>query len=222
MILAIDTATRWTSIAIHDGRSVLAEHGWYGRNTQTQEVSPALQTLFRQASISVADLSAIAVAIGPGSYTGLRIGLGVAKGLALPHNIPLIGIGTLDVLVAGIPPTNTHLVAVIEAGRKRIIAGRYGWENGRWQAQDAKPQIVTWEELCSQIDTPTVVVGEISVDGAQLLRETTKNNAKLISPASSVRKASYLAELGWRRFRQKDVDDIKTLTPIYMREPDGA
>ena len=155
MILAIDTATRWTSIAIHDGRSVLAEHGWYGRNTQTQELSPALQTLFRQASIQASELTAIAVAIGPGSYTGLRIGLGVAKGLAMPHSIPLIGIGTLDILVAAIPPTNTDLIGVIEAGRKRIIATRYAWENGRWQPQEEKPQIATWEELSEQINSPT-------------------------------------------------------------------
>ena len=221
MILAIDTATRWTSIALHDGRSVLAEQGWYGRNSQTQELSPALATLMRQAAISAPELTAIAVAIGPGSYTGLRIGLSVAKGFALTHKTPLIGIPTLDILVASIPPTNTELITILEAGRKRVIAGRYAWENGRWQAQDEKPPILTWEEVCHSINTPTLVAGEISADGAQQLRDSGKP-VRIASAANSVRKGSYLAELGWHRWRQNDVDDAQTLTPLYLREPDGS
>ena len=94
MILAIDTATDWMGLALHDGSSVLAEFGWRSRRTQTIELAPAVAQLWARTGVSAGDLSAIAVAIGPGSYTGLRVGLALAKGIALGQKLPLVGVPT--------------------------------------------------------------------------------------------------------------------------------
>jgi tRNA threonylcarbamoyladenosine biosynthesis protein TsaB len=102
MILAIDTATDWVGLALHDGSSVLAEFGWRSRRTQTIELAPAVAQLWARTGVSAGDLSAIAVAIGPGSYTGLRVGLALAKGMALGQNLPLIGVPTLDIVAAAV------------------------------------------------------------------------------------------------------------------------
>ena len=87
MILAIDTATRWAGLALHDGTAVIAEHGWRCLNNHTIEMTPAIDDMLKQAGVEPADLSGIAVAIGPGSYTGLRVGLALAKGLALANGL---------------------------------------------------------------------------------------------------------------------------------------
>ncbi|NJN55891.1 MAG: tRNA (adenosine(37)-N6)-threonylcarbamoyltransferase complex dimerization subunit type 1 TsaB, partial [Anaerolineae bacterium] len=83
MILAIDTATRWLGLALHNGTAVQAELGWRCQNNHTIELAPAIENLFQQTSITPADLSAITITIGPGSYSALRVGLALAKGLAL-------------------------------------------------------------------------------------------------------------------------------------------
>ncbi|NLX43424.1 MAG: tRNA (adenosine(37)-N6)-threonylcarbamoyltransferase complex dimerization subunit type 1 TsaB, partial [Chloroflexi bacterium] len=95
MILAIDTATRTASIALYDASGILAEETWHSQNRHSVELMPAIQRLAERQGVKLGDLSAVAVALGPGSFTGLRIGLSAAKGLCLALDIPLIGIPTL-------------------------------------------------------------------------------------------------------------------------------
>ncbi|MEO8397708.1 MAG: tRNA (adenosine(37)-N6)-threonylcarbamoyltransferase complex dimerization subunit type 1 TsaB, partial [Chloroflexota bacterium] len=96
-LLAIDTATQFISIALHDGQQMLAEQTWISENHHTVELAPAVRALLINAHLSPAELSGLAVSIGPGSYTGLRIGVALAKGIATAQRIPLVGISTLDI-----------------------------------------------------------------------------------------------------------------------------
>lgn len=221
MILAVDTATRWTGLAIHDGRNVLAELGWQAMQTQTVELAPAVVDLLRRTGLQPGDLAAVAVAIGPGSYTGLRIGLGFAKGLALANGTRLIGISTLDILAAAQAHFNGLLVTAVGAGRSRICAGRYQWQGNKgWQPAD-EPDIYTWETLLASQDEPALFTGEVSLAAAKLIRATGKSH-KIASPAATLRRAGYLAELGWQRLRRGWVDDPAKLAPIYLRDPAGS
>jgi tRNA threonylcarbamoyladenosine biosynthesis protein TsaB len=218
MILAIDTATRWLGLALHDGRSVLAETGWRLGDTHTVELAPAVADMLTRAKLEAADLSAIAVAIGPGSYTGLRIGLGLAKGLALANQIRLIGVSTLDIVAASQTQSEGQLVAVCEAGRTRICARVFEWEPGKgWQSQ-GEPTIESWEDLLEMVDAPATFAGEISPAAAKMIRASEKSLA-LASPAASVRRAGRLAEIGWMRLRRGRTDDPADLVPIYLRDP---
>lgn len=223
MILAIDTATRWLGVALYDGQAVLAEIGWQSQHTQTIELTPTIEMLFERAGLSGSDLSGIAVVRGPGSYTGVRVGMGVAQGMALATQVPLMGVPTLDVLAATVGRLEgelEQLLTIAEAGRKRIIAARYGWRKGGWQAQ-GDPEITTWEALLADQSDPIAFAGEISAEAATAVRRTDRR-FKLVPPARGVRRAAVLAEIGWRRLRKKQVDDPLSLTPIYMRQPDGS
>lgn len=221
MILAIDTATRWTGLALHDGTAVLAEMGWHSVNTQTIELTPAIASLLERAEIDATDLKAIAVAIGPGSYTGLRVGLAVAKGLALPYQTPLVGVPTLDVVAAAFGPLEEQLVVIAEAGRTRVCAGRYVWQpRSGWRA-NGRPQILTWDEVLERFSEPTFFAGEISPEAAKRIRNSEKP-FRVASPAASVRRAGYLAEIGWQRFRRGRVDDTAALSPDYLKDPAGS
>jgi len=146
MLLAIDTATRTVSLALSDGQNILAESTWQTANHHTVELTPALHELLERVGVSPHNLTALAVTRGPGSYTGLRIGMSLAKGLALAASppLPIVSIPTLDVTAAAQPHRADRLCAVAQAGRKRVNAGYYRWdEDEGWQA-DGAPFITDW------------------------------------------------------------------------------
>ncbi|HID61858.1 MAG TPA: tRNA (adenosine(37)-N6)-threonylcarbamoyltransferase complex dimerization subunit type 1 TsaB [Anaerolineae bacterium] len=218
MLLAIDTATRVPSLALYDGERVVAEETWHSANGHTVELVPSIVRMLKRQRISPSQLQGIAVALGPGSFTGLRIGLSVAKGLALTLAIPLIGIPTLDALIYAQARRRGPVCAVLQAGRGRICVGFYRRRRGQWQRQ-GDYCLTTLEELCASIETPTLFCGEIDTQAAELLRERLGEKAKLVSPAASLRRAGYLAELGWQRLERGKVDDPASLSPIYLRHP---
>lgn len=220
MILAIDTATRWTGLALHDGRTVLAEHGWRSVNNQTVELAPAVADMMRHTGLAPSDLAAVAVAIGPGSYTGLRIGLGFAKGLAVANQVRLIGVPTLDIVAAGQPWAESNLVVIAEAGRTRVCAGTYSWRAGKGWISEAEPIIAGWDELLASIEEPVTFAGEITPASAKLIRAAGKKH-NIVPAANAVRRAGFLAEIGWQRLRRGWTDDPSTLAPIYLRDPAG-
>lgn len=227
MLLAIDTATRTISLALHDGQRVLAENSWHTANHHTIELTPGVTQMLARLELSVQDLQGVAVALGPGSFTGLRIGLGVAKGMALAVGLPLLGVPTPDVLAfAQGPPINIEdeeeqLCVVLQAGRGRIVAALYGWTDGRWQATQIA-FIVTWPELVQRLNnTPTRIVGELDDSGRELLRASGQRLSRL-DGAASLRRAGYLAELGWQRLRRGEQDEAATLAPIYLHNPEGS
>lgn len=218
MILAIDTATRWLGLALHDSTTILAEYGWHCANNHTIELAPAVSQMLQQSQIATADLTGLAVAIGPGSYTGLRVGLAFSKGLAIAHQIALIGIPTLDIVAAAHPESEGGLVVVAEAGRSRIWSGRYKWQRG-WQAV-AEPTISSWENLLAEQEGPLTFAGEINPTAAKLIRAAGKG-FRLSSAANNARRASYLAELGWQRLRRGRVSEARNLAPTYLVDPAG-
>jgi tRNA threonylcarbamoyladenosine biosynthesis protein TsaB len=220
MLLAIDTATRWLGLALHDGRKVIAETGWESVNTQTMELAPTVAGLLHRAGLQTADLAGIAVAIGPGSYTGLRIGVGFAKGLALVNNRLLIGVPTLDILAAALPRSERPLVVVAEAGRTRVCAGFYQWKGKGWQAVQ-QPEVLDWPALIEKVEPSAIVAGEVSAEAAKMIR-VSKKKLLLTLAADSTRRSGYLAEIGWFRLRRGRTDDPASLAPIYLKDPAGA
>ena len=107
MLLALDTSTRTVGVALYDGVQVLSELVWNSKDYHTVELAPAVAETLSKSGVAIEDLQALVVATGPGSFTGLRIGLALAKGIALVRHLPLIGIPTLDVLAAPLNASNT-------------------------------------------------------------------------------------------------------------------
>ena len=192
MLLAIDTATRIMSLALHDGEALLAEQSWNTRNRHTVELAPAIQTMFNSLEMSVADLTGLGVSIGPGSYTGLRIGVAFAKGLAASQGLPLVGVTTLDTLAAGQPhhQSGMGLIAVVQAGRGRIIVQSYRWRKGRWTSR-VEPRLMDWAVLLETIDGPAYITGEVNEDGREAIVAAQKTDLKIaiVPPAHRLRRA---------------------------------
>jgi tRNA threonylcarbamoyladenosine biosynthesis protein TsaB len=220
MLLAIDTATRMAGVALYDptcGR-FLGEETWHSANSHSVELMPRLARLVEQQGLSPVSLSGLVVSLGPGSFTGLRIGLSVAKGLALAKKLPLAGVPTLDVVayphrVQGLPTW-----AILQAGRGRICAGHYAHHRGRWRCLGPY-RLTTLDKLCARIEDPVLVCGELTNSDADRVRQRLGPRATVATPAASLRRAAYLAELGWERLARGDHDDPATLAPIYLHHP---
>lgn len=214
MLLAVDTSTAQVGLALYDGTQVLGETTWVTRQHHTTELAPALSGLLSRCGVSMEMVSALGVAIGPGSFTSLRVGLSLVKGIALARHIPVVGIPTLDINAAGQPAGRHPLVVVIQAGRKRIAFGVFKCLKNGWQAQ-GPVRSGTVDDLADEIESPTYVAGELSSeDRSRLSRK--RVNVLLASPVNCVRRPAILAELAWARWQKNDVDDAASLAPVYL------
>jgi tRNA threonylcarbamoyladenosine biosynthesis protein TsaB len=234
MLLAADTSTRQIGVALCDRDQVIAEILWSSEEHHTVELAPAVGELLSRAGVTMQSMEAFVVATGPGSYTALRVGLALFKGLAVATGSPLIGIGTLDILAAGVPASSMPLVAVLRAGRGRIAVGRYsratddgnqkpgsvdGLEPG-WDAQ-GPVELTSVDALARTIERPTLVAGELTREERQRLARK-KVNVVLAPPYLCVRRPSLLAALGWKRYSQGNVDEAAALAPTYLRVAEHA
>ena len=224
MLLAIDTATRTLGLALHDSEILIAEQNWRIGNNHNRLLAPSIQTLLENCEVSIESLSAIAVAAGPGSYTGLRIGVALAKGMADAKNLPLIGVNTLDIIAAGQSFQNAkhRLLCVLPAGRGRIIVGEYKVKKGHWEA-DTVPIISTWESVLASLDGAYYIAGDIEETGIAAINAAKDTGAALIliEAAQRLRRAGVLAEEAWRRYHAGNTEDFLAakLVPIYIHEP---
>ena len=214
MLLAVDTSTAQIGLALYDGALVNGEIAWRSSQRHTVELAPAIADLLARCGFTMHDIRALGVALGPGSFTSLRVGLALVKGLALARHLPLIGIPTLDILAAAQPSSRLPLAAAVQAGRGRLAVGWYKSSKNGWQAK-GPARVVTIEALIDEIESPSIVCGELTSDERQRF-ERGKANIHLASPAQSVRRPAVLAELAWARWQEGKVDDEASLAPIYL------
>lgn len=217
MLVAIDTATAYASLALHDGFQVRVEHTWESPRRHTVELLPRLVAALEQLELGAEHLSGVAVTRGPGSFTGLRVGMSVAKGLAMARRLPLVGVPTLDVVAAAQGRDRRPLCAVLQAGRGRICVAMYRWRGGEWRVRE-EPYLTTWSTLTEETVSPTLFCGEIDPEGANILA-TLGELAVLLPPAARLRRAGFLAEVAWQRLNRGQIDDPATLTPMYLQHP---
>lgn len=223
MLLAIDTATQFLSLALHDQHTLVAEQTWRTGNRHNTLLAISVKTLLELCEVTPEMLTAVAVSIGPGTYTGLRIGVAMAKGIAQVRKLPLVGISTLDTMAAAQPFHNTKhsLLAVVQAGRSRVIVGHYRVKKGRWMA-DEEPIITTWEKLLAELpDGSYYVTGEIDDDGRQRIAAHDRDASPLtlVSAAHRARRAGFLAQEAWRLLDGHDPADFDAgkVHPVYLK-----
>jgi tRNA threonylcarbamoyladenosine biosynthesis protein TsaB len=218
MLLAIDTATNFAGLALYSQGQVWAEESWHSAMTHSVELMPRIQRMLSTHRVAAQSLVGIGVSLGPGSFTGLRIGLAAAKGIAMPYRLPLMGILTLDVVAYPHQKAGQPVWAVLQAGRGRIGVACYDWVEGEW-VQIVAPTLTTFEGLCDLAVEPAIFTGEIDDQAAGLLCERLGEAASIPTPALRLRRPACLAELAAVRLACNDVDDLATLAPIYLQHP---
>jgi len=177
----------------------------------------------KSCAVGMDDLTGVAVSVGPGSYTGVRIGVAIAKGIAAAQNLPLIGVSTLDILAAGQPhiKSGSALIAVVQAGRGRVIVKSYRWRKGKWTSR-AEPKLLNWDALIETIDGAAVISGEINENGFAAIEDAQAMDIPIIvAPAvNRLRRAGFLAETAWEMLNASDDHskfDPALLLPVYVK-----
>jgi tRNA threonylcarbamoyladenosine biosynthesis protein TsaB len=227
MLLAIDTSTTQIGLALYDGATIPAEYVCASGLHHTQELAPALALMLSHCGKTMKDIQVLGTAIGPGSFTSLRVGLAFVKGLALARHLPVVGVPTLDVVAAMVPldppsVSSVHprkLAAILQAGRGRLAVVWYKPTENGWQAEG--PALgTTAEELEQKIRKPVIICGELTGEDRNTLGRKFKN-VELASPAQCVRRPGVLAEIAWKRWQAGHVDAAATLAPIYLHVVGG-
>jgi tRNA threonylcarbamoyladenosine biosynthesis protein TsaB len=208
-VLAVETSTLAGGVALLDGDRVRGEYVLDVSATHSERLLPAIDRLMADAGWGPGDLEGLAVAIGPGSFTGLRIGLSAVKGLALALGIPVVGVPTLDALAAALPFAAWPVCPVLDARKGEVYACRYRWEGTGWR-REWEYLALPPEALAARLDEPTIVLG----DGAALVRSPHAHPApphrRLPSPAA-------VAVLGRARLLAGERVAPADLLPIYLR-----
>jgi tRNA threonylcarbamoyladenosine biosynthesis protein TsaB len=217
MILALDTSSEMLGLALHDGRRLLSESSWPAHLHQTVELAPAVKELIDRAGVPVRDLQAVAVTLGPGSFTALRIGISFAKGMAMASTMAVIGVPTLEVLARAQIPGRETLIAVLEIGRQKVAAAFYEWAEDNWK-ESRPPQIYSWPTLVKSLPRRSRVCGEIGEEGWALLER--RRGLRVVPGAWSLRRAGHLAELAWEKLHAGETTPASSLAPLYLQTTD--
>jgi tRNA threonylcarbamoyl adenosine modification protein YeaZ len=218
MELAIDTSTEGAGIAISSEGKLIAELMWRAGQNHTAELMPNLNHLQEQAKLSLKDINGIIVAKGPGSFNGLRVGMSAAKGFASALNIPLVGISTLEVEAFPYSSTGLPICPILNAGRGEVAAALFQTRRGKWRRL-VEEHITTIESLVNEVKVRTIFCGEITQDIKSQIRAKLGRKASIVDSNAALRRAGYLAELGWARLKARDFDNASTLEPLYLRRP---
>jgi tRNA threonylcarbamoyladenosine biosynthesis protein TsaB len=216
-ILAIDTATSLGSIALVEGAVLRAQYALDIAATHNQRLLPGIDRILTDASRHLDELDALAVSLGPGSFTGLRIGLSVMKGLAWSTGKPLVGVPTLDALAANAILTPQPICPILDARKGEIYTALY--RRGKdWEPERLTPyMVVAPEKLKELIVEKTVVVGDGLRRYGTFLSGLLGTHLLWAPPQVSTLSASCVAWLAWQRLRRGEVEDVSACAPIYVR-----
>ena len=219
-ILALDTATRSCSVAIVDGESVLAELTRGHSQTHSRHLLDLINTVCGIADLRVEDLDGFAVTIGPGSFTGLRIGISTIKGLAYSLSKPVVGVSSLDAL-AWQCAQNAYLICpLLDARKKEVYTCRYHFKNNELKKNDSE-RVASFAEAVDGIKEPSVFVG----NAVELYHENISAKlgelAHFAAWGQHTIRASSIARLSMTGFYRQQTDDVALLLPQYIRKPDA-
>jgi tRNA threonylcarbamoyladenosine biosynthesis protein TsaB len=217
MLLALDTSTRFASIALYNESGVQGEHTWHVEQNHTEDLMPHVVALMAAAHVVPANLTGVVVALGPGSFNGLRVAMSAAKGMAIALHIPIVGFSTLETLAYQHGSLSLPVRPILEGGGPDLATALYRVTRNHW-AQVEEPRLATVDAICEATTQRTLFCGEISPALAAEFRQRLEN-AIIAPPAANARRAGYLAELGWLRIRDGNVDDAGALQPLYLRRP---
>lgn len=213
-ILAIDTSALTATAAVLADDILLGEISTTTRLTHSQTIMPMIDELLKKVSLDISDIDLFACSQGPGSFTGLRIGIGTVKGLAYGLGKKVVGVSTLEALAHNIAFTDCVISPIMDARRGQVYNALYKYNNGVLECKEA-PRALSVEELCSELTERTIFVG----DGVKVYREKISallgEKALFAPPQHCLQRAGSVA---YAAINNEAVDAAE-LTAVYLRKP---
>lgn len=221
LTLGIETATDRVGVALVDHAGVLAETHLLGGRRHAEALGPSIEFLMAQAGRSIQELATIAVDVGPGLFTGLRVGLAHAKALAHSLDVPMVGVPSLDLVAFPLRYADKRLVSVLDARRGEVYWAVY-WPVPGGVQREGEYRIGAPAELGAELTAEphnTMLVG----DGAHRYADAlgAVDHLEIADPALSRPSASSLVQLAHPRALREDFVNQSEIEPIYLRKPDA-
>ncbi|MFN3479282.1 MAG: tRNA (adenosine(37)-N6)-threonylcarbamoyltransferase complex dimerization subunit type 1 TsaB [Thermodesulfovibrionales bacterium] len=219
-ILAIETSTMLGGVAIMDEAGLVVEIRLNVKSTHSERLMVGIDSALRLANLKLSEIDAYCLSIGPGSFTGLRIGLSTVKGFAFATGKPVVAVPTLDAFAWNFPFSRYPVCPMLDARKKEVYTGLYKWEGDRFEKVLSELSVRP-EDILKDIKGPVLFAGE----GARLYRETILaikgRDAFFAPPHSDVPMASSIAILGLQKALNGEFSDPVTLTPFYIRKSEA-
>ncbi len=218
-ILSIDTATKVTGLAVHFKGNLVAESFLHTGKTHSERLMPMVLQLLKQAGIGFGDLGAVTVAAGPGSFTGLRIGMATAKGIAQVRQIPLIGINTLDALAQNGLGFEGLVAPVLDARKDEIYTALYRKMEGELsllgEYEAVKPAALA--EKLGAMGEKVLFVGDAVPVYREMFEARLGERAVFLPDGLSLPRGAHVGALAAKRLARGERDDLYALKPCYIR-----
>lgn len=218
-ILALETSTMLGGVAIADEKGLIAETRLNVKSTHSERLMATIDEQLRQSDMALKDIDVFAVASGPGSFTGLRIGLSTAKGLCFATGKPLIMVPTLEAFARSFPFSKYPVCVMLDARRGEVYAAVFQWDGGFIKLLDEVSTAP--EDLFRDVDSPVILAGE----GAVVYRErllAVLGERALFAPAEMmVPSPANVAMLGLEKALQGEFTDVSSAEPFYIRKSEA-
>lgn len=217
-VMALDASTKVASVALMENQTLVQEASLQVGLTHSETLMGLAEQALEGANWKAGDVDGFVAVVGPGSFTGLRIGVAAVKGLAQAAGKPVVEVGTLETLAAGLPGFAGDVVALLDARRGQVYAGVYRWENAALQEVRA-PEALPLEDLLPQLGQGSLaLVGDgVAVHEARL-REVLGERAFFTPPHTRMQRAAAAAYLGLQRLEAGQGHPAADLLPRYYRE----
>lgn len=215
-VLGIETSGNIGGVAVCEGKHTIIAKDFGPGMQHGKELIPTIRTTLREIGWKPADIDLIAVDAGPGSYTGLRVGISCAKTLAYALNKPVVDVPVFDIIAENYPVNSTPLCPILDAKRKHVYACIYTTE-GAQRKRLSEFLVIQPEELASMLPRPVIVFG----DGIAPYKHIFHQSDIIIAEENhATPKAKYVALLGERMYEAGHRCAIDTLLPLYLRRPE--
>jgi tRNA threonylcarbamoyladenosine biosynthesis protein TsaB len=208
-VLAVETSTLSGGAALLEGERVVGEYTLDVRMTHSERLMAAIDQLLSDAGWRPRDLEGLAVSVGPGSFTGLRVGLSTVKGLALALSLPVAAVPTLDAMAAMLPFAALPVCPVLDARKREVYASLYRWD-GLGMRRHWEYLAIAPDDLARRLDEPVIVIG----DGADAIDSPF---ARRVQPPKRGPAPAVVGALGRARLMAGDTVAVADLLPIYLR-----
>lgn len=215
--LIIDTSTRYGAAGLWVGGALVRAHLWYSKNNHTAELMPAIDGALQAEGVTLSHLKGIAVSHGPGGFSGLRVGIGVVKGLAFASGLPVVGVSTLEASAYPHRGAGMPVCAVIGSGRGVVAWARFQEADG-WRRR-TPDRITSVERMLELRGRHTLFCGEGVAQYEEAIREALGGRAQIALEPSPLSRLAGVAELGAAMLDAGDAVPVKALSPRYLRTP---
>ncbi len=220
-VLAIETATIAGSIAIvDDSKGLIGEVRVDVNVVHAERLMPSIEWLLKSSQVLIGEIDAFAVSIGPGSFTGLRIGLSTAKGFSFAAKKPLVPVQTLDAFARTLPFCSLMVCPMLDARKNEVYAALYRWEDDHF-LKIMPETAISPEELMKRIKEPVVLMGEGTKKYRDLIASALGDNACYAPPSRMTPSAATVGELAIELIRDGIETDAAALAPFYIRKSEA-